>query len=232
MQGEAIFVCKDGHRTEAEFGGGPHDTDSDFASVGDQQFLHAILLEAYFPVKVGRYCGWKRMICKMVESELFDAVYRAAGREEARRAVQQVYDDLQRAIDERRPICNASGRCCRFEEFDHRLYVTTLELAAFVYELELRGLPREKWDGTGCPFQISGLCSVHTIRPFGCRIFFCDATATHWQQDQYEQFHARLKQLHETLNVPYFYVEWRSALRMLSLTPGTAGDRDTGVPRS
>jgi Fe-S-cluster containining protein len=170
---------------------------------------------------VGRYCGATRMICKMVPEGLFDAVYRAAGREEVRCAAQQVYDDLQRAIDARKPICNSSGRCCRFEEFGHRLYVTTIELAAFVYEVQTRSWPksleenRRAWDGKGCPFQVGGLCGVHAIRPFGCRIFFCDSSSTEWQQDQYERFHTRLKTLHQTLNVPYFYVEWRSALQIL-----------------
>jgi Fe-S-cluster containining protein len=154
-------------------------------------------------------------------SGLIDAVYRAAGREEVRAAVQQVYADLQAQIDARRPVCNTSGRCCRFEEFGHRLYVTTLELAAFVYELETRSWPaslednRKAWDGTGCPFQVAGQCGVHAIRPFGCRIFFCDASSTQWQQEQYEQFHARLKRLHEGLNVPYLCVEWRCALKSL-----------------
>ena len=152
----------------------------------------------------------------MEDGEVKQIVYRAAGRPEVRHSVARVYDDLQKAIDQRKPVCNTSGRCCRFEEFGHRLYVTTIELATFVYELELGNVnPPAAGDDKGCPFQIGGLCGVHSIRPFGCRIFFCDATATQWQQDQYEQFHARLKQLHETLNVPYLYLEWRSALRIL-----------------
>jgi hypothetical protein len=61
------------------------------------------------------------------------------------------------------------------------------------------------------------LCSVHTIRPFGCRIFFCDATATDWLAEQYERFHARIRRLHEELAVPYFYVEWREGLRAAGL---------------
>jgi Fe-S-cluster containining protein len=192
------------------------------------------------------------MICKMAHSELFDAVYRAAGRAEVRRAVTQIYDDLQRAIDVRRPVCNTSGRCCRFEEFGHRLYVTTMELASFAYELEMGSAKPQAagtWDGTGCPYQVAGLCGVHAIRPFGCRIFFCDASSTQWQQDHYERFHATMKTLHETLRVPYFYVEWRSALRILSIvwcqaageggagTPGSGGagspgDGDVGIHRS
>jgi Fe-S-cluster containining protein len=71
------------------------------------------------------------------------------------------------------------------------------------------------WDGTGCPFQANKLCGVHPFRPFGCRMFFCDPTSTQWQNDHYERFHANLKRLHETLGVPYAYVEWRQALQAL-----------------
>ena|SRR5437762_13365478 len=78
--------------------------------------------------------------------------------------------------------------------------------------------PPEAWDGSGCPFQVSGLCSVHAIRPFGCRVFFCDSSSTDWQSEQYERHHARLKRLHEELAIPYFYVEWRQALAAVGVT--------------
>jgi Fe-S-cluster containining protein len=150
--------------------------------------------------------------------DLAEAVRAAARRVEAREAVEGVYRDVAAAVAERRPLCVISGRCCRFEEYGHRLYVTTLELAAFVhaYERGASGTPLNVvWDGTGCPFQVSKLCGVHLIRPFGCRIYFCDATSTAWQQEAYEAFHGQLKRLHESLGVPYFYVEWRSALAVV-----------------
>jgi Fe-S-cluster containining protein len=151
----------------------------------------------------------------------------AAARADVRPAVAGVYEDVQRAIDARRPLCVISGRCCRFEEFGHRLFVTTMELAAFVHELaKIYPAPvAAAWDGTGCPFQANKLCGVHRIRPFGCRMFFCDATATEWQNETYERFHARLKTLHEQLEVPYRYVEWRAALRELGLDAGIHAQR-------
>ena len=160
------------------------------------------------------------------EDELKLAVNDAARREDVRASVQQIYADLRGEIDRRAPLCVVSGKCCRFEDYGHRLYVTTMELATFVNGLRRVGTAHHEsrpvgnahpteWDGTGCPFQQNKLCSVHAIRPFGCRIFFCDPTATDWQNAQYERFHSTLKRLHETLNVPYFYVEWRHALRVL-----------------
>ena len=148
---------------------------------------------------------------------LRDAVGAAAGRADVRVAVECLYQHLQDAIDLRRPVCATSGRCCRFEEFGHRLYVTTMELAAFVASADRPGTP---CDGTGCPFQAERLCTVHAHRPFGCRVFFCDASSTDWQQEQYERFHERLKRMHEEFGVPYRYVEWRDALRAL----GVGGD--------
>jgi Fe-S-cluster containining protein len=134
------------------------------------------------------------------------------------KAVGAIYDAVQREIDARRPLCVMSGRCCRFEEYGHRLYVTTLELASFLAAAAPGGLLMriDHRDRQGCPFQLNGLCSVHAFRPFGCRIFFCDPTATQWQQDLYERYHAELKRLHETLGVRYFYVEWREGLAALA----------------
>jgi Fe-S-cluster containining protein len=146
-------------------------------------------------------------------------------RADVRAAVDGIYAELQQEIDARRPVCVVSGRCCRFEEYEHRLYVTTLELARFAMDLMTKQKPG--WDGRGCPFQVSTLCGVHSIRPFGCRIFFCDASSTLWQQDLYERLHARMRQLHDELAVPYYYIEWRQGLFSAGLACAPCG---TGVP--
>src|SRR5712672_2973683 len=139
-----------------------------------------------------------------------EAILSASLRQDVRAAIINLYQDVQKQIDQRRPLCILSGRCCHFEEFGHNLYVTTLELATFLHDLQTS--PNPQWTGQGCPFQLNKLCSVHQIRPFGCRIFFCDSTSTDWQQEQYQIFHTRLRQLHDELTVPYFYFEWRQAL--------------------
>jgi Fe-S-cluster containining protein len=165
-------------------------------------------------------------------ANLREAVLSAAGRTEVCQAVDRVYADLEAETQLRKPICIVSGRCCRFEEHGHRLYVTTLELARFVADLHVES--PAGWDGRGCPFQKNKLCGVHSIRPFGCRIFFCDATSTQWQHDQYERLHARLRHLHDDLEVPYFYVEWRHALGELGvagITQSRLSNRPTARPR-
>lgn len=132
-----------------------------------------------------------------------------------------IFKEADDVVRQERPLCIASGRCCRFEEHGHRLYVTGLETAWFLKMLEEQGdrtVDREsiasaKTGGT-CPFLEDGLCSVHTIRPFGCRSYFCDPRAE-WQSDVHEQWHARVRELHEELDLPYSYGEWREMLELL-----------------
>ena len=165
-----------------------------------------------------------------MSDEFRQLVVETSRRPEVGSAMRALYQNLGQEIDARRPVCSASGRCCRFEEYGHRLYVTTIELAAFVASLEA---PRGAgWDGTGCPFQAGGLCSVHSIRPFGCRIFFCDPTSTGWQNQQYERFHARIKRLHAELNVPYRYMEWRQGLELCGLASPANGAGPSPAPCS
>ena len=118
-----------------------------------------------------------------------------------------------------RPLCLASGRCCRFEAHGHRLYVTGLEVAWFLDRLaveEGRALEAAAIDAAvergDCPFLEGGRCTVHAIRPFGCRSYFCDPRAG-WQAAAYERWHARVRALHDERSLPYAYGEWRAMLR-------------------
>jgi len=64
----------------------------------------------------------------------------------------------------------------------------------------------------GCPFQVNGMCSVHPLRPLGCRVYFCDPDAQDWQEPVYERFLNELRQLHERSGLEYRYLEWRAGL--------------------
>jgi Fe-S-cluster containining protein len=163
-----------------------------------------------------------------IASELREAMAIASRVPGLAEELDRLYADLQREIDARKPICQTSGRCCKFDSFGHRLYVTTIELAVFANRVGSavrttpqndhgRSLPilSDAKSADACPFQEDKLCTVHTIRPFGCRIFFCDETSTDWQRENYERFHARLKGMHAQFQVPYLYMEWRSALAEL-----------------
>ncbi len=129
----------------------------------------------------------------------------------------------------RKPVCRASGRCCKFEAYGHRLYVTAAEVIYFS-KMHMRAEPRTKKGAAvvslpqffarrtveGCPYHVEGLCTAREARPLGCRIYFCDANAQSWQNEVYEKYHGQIKELHAKFEVPYRYMEWREALRELA----------------
>ncbi len=139
--------------------------------------------------------------------------------------LQAIYDYVAAAVESRRPVCAASGRCCKFESWGHRLYVTGLETAYTLSRLSPEDSPTPASLGAarsagGCPFQIGTLCGVHAIKPLGCRIYFCDETAQEWQQDLYERTLKELRALHERHTIEYRYGEWRGMLGMFLVAPG------------
>lgn len=147
-----------------------------------------------------------------------DAVARAATDPALVAAVREVYAAFEAERAGRAPRCDQSGKCCRFEAHGHRLFVTTVEAAAFRAEVDARPVASvDGWDGTGCAYQVDGLCAAHDARPFGCRVYFCDPTSTNWQHEQYERFHAAIRELHERFGVTYWYAEWRDALAAIEL---------------
>ena len=129
--------------------------------------------------------------------------------------IRAIYADAAGETAVLAPTCNASGRCCRFGEWGHLLYVTGLEAAWCLRESgraptadEVRAAARRD----DCPFLESGLCSVHLARPLGCRAYFCDPKAAGWQEELSERMLARLRALHDAHGVPYRYGEWRTML--------------------
>jgi Fe-S-cluster containining protein len=128
-------------------------------------------------------------------------------------------------------VCRASGKCCKFETYGHRLYVTGVELLHFAAVEKGRSTGAAVQGGKGavslpqffaaeaqegCPYQVGGLCSAREGRPLGCRVYFCDESARGWENELYEKYHGMLRAIHERFGVPYRYVEWRAALRELA----------------
>ena len=137
----------------------------------------------------------------------------------------EIFHEASETVRQERPLCLAGGGCCRFETHGHRLYVTGLEAAWFIDQVENlrgRGLTRDdvarSHERGDCPVLEQGLCTAHQVRPFGCRSYFCDPRAL-WQNDAYERWHSRVKQLHEELDVPYVYGEWRALLDQVLAAP-------------
>ena len=66
-----------------------------------------------------------------------------------------------------------------------------------------------------CPHAYGGKCHVRDHRPLGCRVFFCDPNAQPWQGPLTEERLARLRTLHDELDVSYFYADWITVLQAI-----------------
>ncbi len=154
----------------------------------------------------------------------------AARRPDIGHRLEAVYAMIADQVAARAPVCVASGKCCNFESYGHRLYVTGLEAAWCVAQLtpEHPSLsPATVADALsrgGCPFQIGTLCGTHTIKPVGCRTYYCDPTAQQWQEGLTERAHGMVKSLHATAGVPYRYMEWRAMLALLARVTSTEAE--------
>jgi Fe-S-cluster containining protein len=136
-------------------------------------------------------------------------------------ALRAVYIMIADQIEERRPACWASGRCCNFLKTGHRLYTTGFEAAfALVHApsdappLTPESLATAVARGD-CPFLIANLCGMHTSKPMGCRVYFCDTSAQEWQMNISERAMGMIRDLHERYNITYQYAEWRYLLGVL-----------------
>src|ERR1700745_676687 len=89
------------------------------------------------------------------------------------RHVLDLYREVDRSVQAAGPICVASGRCCRFKEYGHTLFLSNLEA-----EILLSRAPayEQPVSSDFCPFQKENLCTAREPRPLGCRIYYCDPT--------------------------------------------------------
>lgn len=142
----------------------------------------------------------------------------AAARPEVESAIAAVHESIAEAVRDVRPHCLASGKCCRFDEYGHRLYATGLEAARCLRICAEEGRPIDAAaidaavrQGT-CPWQEGRLCLARDGRPVGCRVYFCDPRAATMVPELAEAAHTRIKAIHEDFGVPYAYGEWRAML--------------------
>jgi Fe-S-cluster containining protein len=130
--------------------------------------------------------------------------------EEVRRHLPRLYEDVACDIAAAAPVCEVSGRCCRFKEFGHTLFLSRPEAE----ELLAKGLPEGAViTEEACPFQINGLCTAREHRPLACRIFFCDPNYAETSVQLSERYIARLKQLHNATETEWEYRRLHEFLR-------------------
>lgn len=129
---------------------------------------------------------------------------RGAGPRSINAELRELYALLDAEVAERAPVCRISGRCCRFREYGHTLFVSAPE---FDYLLAHAPTPvRPVDDGATCPWQDdAGRCSARNARPLGCRVYFCDPAYEGQAPELSERFIARLKRLAERHGLPWDY---------------------------
>ncbi len=128
-------------------------------------------------------------------------------------AVKILYKELDRQIAEHGAVCRNRGLCCKFEDFGHNLFVSSVEMAYF---LAVAGDPLlVPPDRSFCPYQAEGECTARSARPAGCRIFFCDSAAQEWQGALTEDSLKLLSELGTRYKLPYTYLEWTDGLRQM-----------------
>src|SRR5438067_1379881 len=122
--------------------------------------------------------------------------------EELRRQVLQLYDEVDQAVAAAGPVCVASGRCCRFKEYGHVLFLSNLEAEVLLADAP----PYEQPVASDfCPFQKQNLCTAREPRPLGCRVYYCDPNYQETGNRSTETYLARLKALAAEHGEPWHY---------------------------
>jgi hypothetical protein len=150
-----------------------------------------------------------------------------------RTTLQAFYREVEKEIAQEGPICLISGRCCRFEEYGHVLFVSAPE--AILLVADSPAPVRVLDDKATCPWQdLNGRCTARTARPLGCRFFFCDPSFEARMPELAEKWIGRLKLVAEEHNWPWEYaplhVNLHRALADGRLESDGAGDNDRPKP--
>lgn len=126
-------------------------------------------------------------------------------------ALGALHEYAAHVADAQRPVCLSSGKCCNFQSHGHMLVVTGLE-ALWVWRQAARPLRSSAANAAQaagvCGYLDGSLCSIHAVRPTGCRSYFCDRGDGQWQSTLSERLHNSITQLHDEHDIPYLYAEW------------------------
>jgi hypothetical protein len=123
--------------------------------------------------------------------------------DQLRRQVLELYEEVDEEVKAAGPVCLASGRCCRFKEYGHVLFLSNLEADVLLSAAPPYDQPVS---AHFCPFQKEKLCTAREPRPLGCRIYFCDPSYQEPMKEITEKYLGRLKEL-----AARHGIEWRYA---------------------
>jgi Fe-S-cluster containining protein len=129
-----------------------------------------------------------------------------------RQPLNAVFGALDAEIVKLAPVCRLSGRCCRFNEYGHTLFLSSVEAELLLSDAPEPSRPLD--DGATCPWQDAvGRCTAREARPLGCRVYFCDPAYQPFASDLSEAFIGRLKRLTDALGLPWDYAPLHQHLR-------------------
>jgi hypothetical protein len=123
-----------------------------------------------------------------------------------------LYEQVDAEVAGLGPVCQLSGRCCRFKEYGHTLFVSTPEVQLL---LDSAPAPQRPLDGgETCPWQDDrGHCTARDCRPLGCRVYYCDPAYEPSAHGLSERYIARLKALTDRHGLPWNYAPLHRHLR-------------------
>ncbi len=131
---------------------------------------------------------------------------------EVRDELGALYREFDEAVAMMGPVCQLSGRCCRFKDYGHTLFLSAPEALLLVADAPQP--PGQLDNGESCPWQDArGRCTARDARPLGCRVFFCDPSFETHAPELSETFLARLKQLASRHDWPWNYAPLHQHLR-------------------
>ncbi|MCD6395405.1 MAG: hypothetical protein J7M40_18135 [Planctomycetes bacterium] len=128
-------------------------------------------------------------------------------------AVAEVYTFIDSRVAETDLACKVCGKCCDFDSYDHRLFVTTPELVYFAFHIPSSSV--KPMPAGLCPYNIKDVCSIHPYRFAACRIFCCTGDVD-VQNRLSEAAISKLKSICEQSDMPYQYMDLKAALSGIS----------------
>lgn len=97
-------------------------------------------------------------------------------------------------------FCRQSGRCCRFSDAGHELFLTRLEFD----EMLRHGAPPISGSAVhACPWLVDGLCDNREGRALACRTYFCSDEKR--AAEITEVHHRAIRELHDDVGLDYDY---------------------------
>ena len=106
-----------------------------------------------------------------------------------------LYAELDAEVARLAPVCQLSGRCCRFEEYGHTLFLSAPEAALLLAEAPPPSRPLD--DGATCPWQ-DAAGPLHGPRGPAARLprlLLRPGLSSPWPPSSSEAFLGRLKRL-------------------------------------